>query len=130
MVLYVSPTFDGRVHDKKIADVAYRTSKGFTLTQQDTGYQGYRPEDVGIVQPEKKHKGKELTVKQKQNNRIISSFRGRIEHAIGSIKRYRTVKDECRLRKNLFVEIVFTLCEALHNFRIKDKPFAYENKPT
>jgi hypothetical protein len=28
----------------------------------------------------------------------------RVEHAIRNIKRYRTVKDECRLRKNLFVE--------------------------
>ncbi|MDR0749682.1 MAG: transposase, partial [Tannerellaceae bacterium] len=84
MVLYVSPTFDGRVHDKKIADIAYRIPQGFTLAQ-DTGYQGYRPDGVRIVQPEKKPRGKELTAGQKQNNRIISSFRVRVEHAIGSI---------------------------------------------
>ncbi|MDR0748745.1 MAG: transposase family protein [Tannerellaceae bacterium] len=83
-----------------------------------------------MVQPEKKPRGKELTAGQKQNNRIISSFRVRVEHAIGSIKRYRTIKDECRLRKNLFVERVFALCAALHNFRITDKPFCYENKLT
>jgi hypothetical protein len=59
-----------------------------------------------------------------------ASFRVRVEHAIGSIKRYRTVKDECRLRKNLFVESVFSTCAALHNFRIKDRTFAYENKLT
>jgi hypothetical protein len=100
MVLYASPTFDGRVHDKKIADTAYRIPPGFTLAQ-DTGYQGYRPEGVTIFQPQKKPKGKELTPEQKQHNRLISSFRVRVEHAIGSIKRYRTVKDECRLRKNL-----------------------------
>jgi hypothetical protein len=129
LVLYVSPTFAGRVHDKKIADVSYCIPQGFTLAQ-DTGYQGYRPDGVRIVQPVKKPRGKELTEEQKQNNRIISSFRVRVEHAIGSIKRYRTVKDECRLRKNLFVERVFILCAALHNFRIKDKPFTYENKLT
>jgi hypothetical protein len=129
IVLYVSPTFDGRVHDKKIADTAYSIPRGFTLVQ-DTGYQGYRPEGVTVVQPVKKPKGKKLTAQQKQSNRMISSFRVRVEHAIGSIKRYRTVKDECRLRRNLFVEKVFTTCAALHNFRIKDKPFAYENKLT
>jgi hypothetical protein len=129
MVLYVSPTFAGRVHDKKIADTAYSIPSGFTLAQ-DTGYQGYRPEGVITVQPQKKPKGKALTPEQKQSNRMISSFRVRVEHAIGSIKRYRTVKDECRLRRNLFVERVFTTCAALHNFRIKNMPFAYKNKLT
>jgi hypothetical protein len=129
MVLYTSFTFDGRIHDKKIADTAYHIPPGFTLAQ-DTGYQGYRPQGVTVVQPQKKPKGKELTQEQKQYNRTVSSFRVRVEHTIGSIKRYRTVKDECRLRRNLFVEKVFSTCAALHNFRIKDKPFAYENKLT
>jgi hypothetical protein len=129
MVLYVSPTFDGRIHDKRIADTAYSIPPGYTLAQ-DTGYQGYRPEGVTVFQPQKKPKGKELTPEQKQHNRLISSFRVRVEHAIGSIKRYRTVKDECRLRKDFFVESVFVTCAALHNFRIKDRPFAYENKLT
>ncbi|MDR0758371.1 MAG: transposase family protein, partial [Tannerella sp.] len=66
MVLYVSPTFDGRIHDKKIADTAYRIPPGFTLAQ-DTGYQGYRPEGVRVIQPVKKPKGKEITAEQKQD---------------------------------------------------------------
>ncbi|MDR0700044.1 MAG: transposase family protein [Tannerella sp.] len=78
----------------------------------------------------KKPKEKEITAEQKQDNRTISSFRVRVEHAIESIKRYRTVNDECRLRKNLFAERVFSSCAALHNFRIKDRPFLYENKLT
>ncbi|MDR1182183.1 MAG: transposase family protein, partial [Bacteroidales bacterium] len=102
MVLYVSPTFDGRIHDKRIADTAYRIPPGYTLVQ-DTGYKGYRPEGVTVFQPQKKPKGKELTPEQKQHNHLISSFRVRVEHAIGSIKRYRTVKDEGRLKKNFFL---------------------------
>jgi hypothetical protein len=129
MALYASPTFDGRVHDKKIADAAYSIPPGFTLAQ-DTGYQGYCPEGVTIFQPQKKPKGKELTPEQKQHNRLISSFRVRVEHAIGSMKRYRTVNDKCRLKKNLFVERVFATCTALHNFRIKDRTSAYENNLT
>jgi hypothetical protein len=128
-VLFVSTTVAGKMHDKKIADTYYSIPKGFTLWQ-DTGYQGYQPEGVLIQQPLKKPRGKELTAQQKEDNRMISSFRVRIEHAIGSIKRYRIVKDECRLRKNQFVENIFLTCAALHNFRLRLKPFSYEVKPT
>jgi hypothetical protein len=129
LILYVSETFSGRVHDKTIADNAYSIPPGYTLVQ-DTGYQGYRPEGVKIIQPQKKPKGKELTKEQKDTNQKISSFRVRVEHAIGSTKRYRIVKDECRLRKNNFVDKIFLYCAALHNFRMKTRPFSYKNKLT
>jgi len=48
-----------------------------------------------------------------------------VEHAIGSTKRYRIVKDECRLRKNKYPYKVFAICAALHNFRVERKPFKY-----
>jgi hypothetical protein len=129
MVLFVSQTFHGSVHDKKIADQSYRMPSGFTVVQ-DTGYHGCRPEGVTVIQPLKNPKGKELTPGQKQSNKTISSFRVRTEHAIGSIKRCRIVKDECRLRKNNFAENIFLTCAALHNFRLKETPFRYENKLT
>lgn len=122
-ILFVSLSFCGRTHDKKMAD-SYTIPPGFRLWQ-DCGYQGYRPADVRIMQPLKKPKGKELTAAQKQNNQKISSFRVRVEHAIGSVKRCRIVKDECRLRKNKFVETVFRTCAGLHNLRLSLKPFVY-----
>ena len=125
LILYVSRTFAGRIHDKTIADEAYSIPAGFTLAQ-DTGYQGYRPEGVKIIQPQKKPKGKELTKEQKESNRKISSFRVRVEHAIGSVKRYRIVKDECRLRKNNFVDDILLYCAALHNYRLSTRPFYYK----
>jgi hypothetical protein len=125
LILYVSRTFAGRIHDKTIADEDYSIPAGFTLAQ-DTGYQGYRPEGVKIIQPQKKPKGKELTKEQKESNRKISSFRVRVEHAIGGVKRYRIVKDECRLRKNNFVETIFLYCAALHNYRLITRPFHYK----
>jgi hypothetical protein len=125
LILYVSRTFSGRIHDKTIADEAYSIPRGFTLAQ-DTGYQGYRPEGVKIIQPQKKPKGKELTPEQKESNRKISSFRVRVEHAIGSVKRYRIVKDECRLRNNNFVDSILLYCAALHNYRLITRPFTYK----
>jgi hypothetical protein len=66
------------------------------------------------------------TGKQKAENRKISSVRVVVEHVTGSTKRCRTVKDECRLRKDDFVKFIFHTYAALHNFRINSNPFQYE----
>ena len=124
LVLFVSGSVCGKMHDKKIADMMYSFTSPCVL-YQDTGYQGYNPEDVTIMQPVKKPKGRELTPEEKEYNREISSFRVRVEHAIGSIKFMRIVKDECRLRANNFVKRIFKTCAALHNFRIKINPWHY-----
>lgn len=126
LILFVSQTVPGKTHDKKMADTMYSFPVPCTL-YQDTGYQGYAPEGVQIVQPTKKTKGKELSKEEKKANREISRIRVRVEHAIGSAKLMRMVKDECRLRANLFVERIFATCAALHNLRIKIKPWAYKN---
>lgn len=103
-ILFVSQTYAGRVHDKRMAE-QYQIPAGFALWQ-DTGYQGYTPEGVLIIQPMKKPKGKDLTDEQKHDNSSISSLRVRIEHFIGGVKRYRIVKDECRAYKNNFRDTV------------------------
>ena len=129
LVLYVSVSLSGATHDKKIADQCYANAfeslDYVTTLWQDTGYQGFAPKNVTIVQPTKKPRGNELTKEQKKYNRLISSFRVRVEHTIGSIKRYRIVKDECRLRKNNYPKKVFAICAGLHNFRLKFIPFNY-----
>ena len=89
-ILWLSRTFDGSVHDKKIADEQpLRFPAGITLWQ-DTGFLGHNPENVTVKMPKKKPKGKE---EQKQENREISSFRIIVEHAIGAVKRCRIVKE-------------------------------------
>jgi hypothetical protein len=129
LILFVGATVSGAVHDKKIAEQQYSAvltnAKAKITLWQDSGYQGFAPQGVTIIQPQKKPKGKELTPDQKELNRQISAVRIRVEHAIGSIKRYRIVKDECRLRKDQYPCKVFALCAALHNFRIEMKPFIY-----
>jgi hypothetical protein len=124
MILFISPSVCGKTHDKKIADTSYAFPYPCVL-YQDTGYQGFRPEGVVIEQPIKKPKGRELTAPEKDYNKDVASFRIRVEHAIGSTKRMRIVKDECRLRKNDFVKRIFRTCAALHNFRININPWHY-----
>jgi hypothetical protein len=125
LILFVSPSVFGKTHDKKIADTMYSSFLSPCVLYQDTGYQGFRPEGVTVMQPVKKTKGGMPTREEKEYNRKISSFRVRVEHAIGSIKRMRIVKDECRLRANYFVQRIFKTCAALHNFRIKLNPWRY-----
>ena len=125
MILFVSPSVCGRMHDKKMADTMYSFPYPCQL-YQDTGYQGYRPEGVTVFQPIKKPRGRDLTSEEKEYNRKISSFRVRVEHTIGSAKHMRIVKDECRLRANNFVQRIFSTCAAMHNFRIKINPWHYE----
>lgn len=126
LILFVSESVCGKTHDKKIADTLYAFPYPCVL-YQDTGYQGFRPEDVVIKQPVKKPKGRALTVSEKDYNKDVASFRIRVEHAIGSTKRMRIVKDECRLRRNDFVKRIFKTCAAIHNFRIKINPWQYKN---
>lgn len=126
LILFVSQTVCGKTHDKKMADTMYSFPVSCIL-YQDTGYQGYAPEKVTIIQPIKRRKGKILSEEDKEFNRQVSSIRVRVEHAIGSVKFMRIVKDECRLRANCFVERIFTTCAALHNLRIKIKPWTYKN---
>lgn len=115
-ILFAGPTVEGKVHDKKIADTQYSFPYE-CIVQQDTGYQGYAPNNVTILQPTKKPKGKELTTEQKKANTEISRTRIKVEHAIGGAKILRIVKDECRLRKNDFVGNIFHIAAGLHNWR-------------
>ena len=82
-IVFVGATVSGAVHDKKIAEQQYsdvlKNAKATITLWQDSGYQGFAPEGVHIIQPHKKPKGKELTPTQKALNRQISSVRISVE---------------------------------------------------
>lgn len=106
------------MHDKKICDnQPILFPSGITLWQ-DTGFLGHNPENVNVMMPVKKPKGKELTQEQKESNRSISSFRVLVEHAIGGAKRCRIVKDRFRCHKFGFDDLVMELACGLHNLRV------------
>jgi len=126
-VLLLTPTCEGKKHDKKIADETNLVlPKGSSLCQ-DTGFQGFALPGVTMIQPVKKPRGKELTPEQKENNRQISRLRIRVEHAIGGVKRYRIVKDQVRARKDNFQDQAMETCCGLHNFRLNFRPWHYKS---
>ena len=117
-MVYLSGTYEGKKHDKAIADEEdYQFPKGRKLLQ-DTGFQGYHPEEVTIVQPKKKLRNGELTEVEKVINWGISSLRGEVEHHIGGIKRCQILVQTFRNRVEGFVDDGMETACGLHNFRL------------
>jgi hypothetical protein len=127
LITYLSPTYEGSAHDKKICDEEEIAYPDEIELFQDTGFQGYNPRNVVIVQPEKKKKGQDLTTEQKQNNREISKKRVVVEHMISGVKRCRIVKDVIRNLKKIGYDIVMAVCCGLHNLRVKNPMRAYSH---
>lgn len=117
-VLYLSPTVEGTLHDKALADQMelYFPSQGVMM--QDLGFIGYAPEKVKVVMPEKKPKNQELSYDDKAFNKLISSMRVTVEHAIAGIKRLRIVQEKIRLRIEYIHDTVMSIACGLHNLRI------------
>jgi hypothetical protein len=122
-VIFLSDTVEGKKHDKTLADASnYALPEGSVLLQ-DTGFQGFNPEGIHVLQPQKKPKGKELTQEEKDTNYEISKTRVRVEHVISGIKRLRIVKDKCRNWLKDFKDKIMEIACGLHNFRLKFRPW-------
>jgi hypothetical protein len=114
---YLSPTVEGKRHDKRLVDELQIEYPRGTILQQDTGFQGYAPEGVEIKQPRKKPRGGELTAEEKAENRELSRVRVVIEHLISGVKRIRIVKEEMRLKVENVSDVLMEIGCGLHNFR-------------
>lgn len=117
-MVYLSPTHEGTMHDKKIADNDEFVFPDNIQLFQDSGYQGFKPDNIFIVQPFKKTKNGQLNEIQKWFNKYVSSIRISVEHAISGIKRCRIVKDKCRHFCQQFRDQAINICVGLHNFRV------------
>jgi hypothetical protein len=112
-ILFLSDTYAGSTHDKRIADATpYPLPAGSRLLQ-DLGFLAFTLDHVEIIMPTKKPRGRALTRAQKAANRRIARRRVRIEPVNSRIKRCRIVRDTNRLRKvgvrDLVMEISPTL---------------------
>lgn len=124
-VVLLTPCYEGRIHDKRIADMTVYSLPVGSCLYQDSGFQGFSVVGVNMIQPMKKPKGRVLTDQEKAKNREISSIRIRVEHAISGIKRYRIVKDKLRNYRKGFADLVMETCCGLHNFRLNFRPWVY-----
>lgn len=128
-VVYVSPTHEGKKHDKKICDEEQYQFPPGIIVRQDSGYKGHQPKGVVIQQPFKASKKNPLTVEQKLHNKIVSVKRVVVEHAIMGCKRMRIVKDQLRKFCWETIDSTMKIACALHNFRVRSPSRAYAHTP-
>jgi hypothetical protein len=123
IILFLSETYAGSIHDKRIADATpYPLPAGSRLLQ-DLGFLAFTLPHVEMIMPTKKPRGRKLTPAQKTVNRRIARRRVRIEHVNSRVKRCRIVHDTNRLRKAGVRALVMEVCCALHNFRVRLTPW-------
>jgi hypothetical protein len=123
MILFLSDTYGGHVHDKRIADATPSPLPARRRLFQDLGFLALTLPQVAIRMPTKKPRGQELTREQQRANQALTQRRLRIEHVNSSVKRCRIVKDRSRLWKQGVRDLVMELCCALHNFRMRLTPW-------
>lgn len=114
----LSATVSGKIHDKKLADEQGLSFPKNSKLWQDTGFQGYAPEHVTIIQPQKKPRGGELSLEEKASNTAISRERISVEHSIGGLKVFRIVQHIFRNLKSGFDDLVMETACGLHNLRL------------
>lgn len=120
-VLYLSPTVTGNTHDKALADSCKVEFPPSSVLLQDTGFQGYAPPGVIVLQPKKKPRGKALTFADRWMNHLISQSRITVEHVIAGVKRCRIVKDVFRNTREGYDDIVMEIACGLHNHRARHR---------
>jgi len=119
-ILDVSPSFPGKVHDKKMWDEwMEQFDHDFTHEKvlADKGYIGV-PE---CLCPVKKPVGGELTEDEKLFNKVIGSVRVIVEQVIGRIKRFSILKHRYRGERSEH-ETIFRLCAKLANLSMQFSP--------
>jgi len=119
-ILVVTKQKSGRRHDKKLAD---KNSVFEMIPQEipvyaDTGFIGAQRVHSNIYIPKKKSKKRPLTFDEKETNKLISSYRVVVEHAIGGIKRLRCMSEKLRNRRAFVDDQFILLASGLWNYHL------------
>ena len=122
-ILFLSETYEGRIHDKRMAEATPDPLPAGSQLLQDLGFLAFTLDQVEIIMPTRKPRGRALTRRQKAANRRIARRRVRIAHVNSSVKRCRMVHDTCRLRKAGVRDLIMEVCCALHHFRVRLAPW-------
>ena len=117
LVRYLSQTFAGRIHDKRMCDEEGYTFPPGCVLLKDTGFQGFEPDKVLTYQPKKKPRGYELSPKDKAENTMIARIRVLVEHVIAGVKRCRIGHEVFRNTTVHCDDLVMEIACGLHNFR-------------
>ena len=118
---FLSRTYVGKTHDKKIADSEGISYPPKAELYKDTGFQGYEPAVTRTCQAKKKAAPRELTAAEKRTNRKLARIRVNVEHALAGVKRSRIVKDVLRNTKDGVSDSAMEAACGLHNLRVQNR---------
>ena len=122
-ILILSDTVEGKKHDKKAADEAdvFVHLPEDMEVHLDLGFQGVDKEHatLTIVIPKKKPPKKALSQEEKEKNRQKASARVKVEHAIGGVKRLRSVTDRFRNHLDHLSDDLMVVACGLWNYHLK-----------
>lgn len=122
-ILYLTPTKSGRRHDKRLLDKSGIENLPPEITAWvDTGFVGLSKTHPNVQIPKKHTKRRPLTYEEKENNRLISSFRVVVEHAICGMKRMKAVTDVYRNKKVNFDDTLMLLSAGIWNYHLRFAP--------
>lgn len=121
-VLVITKQKSGRRHDKRLADkdAVFESIPKEVVIFADTGFLGAQKVHQNILISKKKSRGHPLTYDEKEMNKLISSYRVLVEHAIGGIKRYRCVSEKLRNHKAYIDDKFILLSAGLWNYHLSD----------
>jgi DDE superfamily endonuclease len=128
-IVYLSNSVEGKMNDKKLADLNKVDVPEGSCMLQDSGFPSFELPNCEILQPFKKPRGKQLTPFQKASNRILSTSRVFVEHVLGSAKRFRSVHDVCRMKIEGIENTLMQICSGLHNFILRLNPWQHMPEP-
>lgn len=120
-ILFVGPTKSGRRHDKRLLDkmiLAERIPQHIGFFG-DTAFQGIQHIHPNSCIPKRGTKKHPLTESERENNRVISSFRMVVENTICGIKRYRAIIDRLRNKIGRFDDDAIEICAGLWNYHLR-----------
>jgi hypothetical protein len=117
-ILYASRHYPGITHDKTMLEEESQQEKLPEKIEKlfDLAFIGVDSYYHNAILPNKKPKGRELTKRQKKQNRIISGIRVKIENSFAGVKRLRIVYNVSRIRRDDFIDLVFSVSCGLWNY--------------
>lgn len=128
-IYYVSELYDGKNVDFGILKQEFSVGKDWFKNRKilvDLGFVGidklYKIKElvIGEKKPRKSKKNPEpeLTEEQKEKNKQVSRVRIFVEHAIGKMKRFRILKNRCRIKCPVLKNKIVGICAALWNYQL------------
>lgn len=114
---FLSPSYEGSVHDKSIWDELDIQTAGQNLLM-DLGFLGAEKGRLDVILPFKKPKNGTLNKVQKQLNQALGSLRVKVEHAFAGVKRLKIIRNKIRLKGYDRRDLVMQIAVGLHNLRV------------